>query len=64
MRDRWNACTCSLQAKEDDEHVHLDGLSEVVASTFLLNDLDDDCQMTEKHRCDWGRVHVGRSCRW
>lgn len=30
----------------DAEHVHLDSLSKVVASALLLDDLDEDRQMT------------------
>lgn len=35
----------------DAEHVHLNSLSEVVASALLLDDLDEDRQKTEEQKC-------------
>lgn len=52
MKDRRKACTLHVHEKEgDNEYVHLDSLSEIVASTLFLDDLDDGRQMSVKHRC-------------
>lgn len=43
MRERWRGSTLQAHVKEGNaEHVHLDSLSKVVASTLLLDDLDGD----------------------
>lgn len=47
MRERWRGSTLQAHVKVGNaEHVHLDSLSKVVASTLLLDDLDGDRQMT------------------
>lgn len=49
MRGRWRGSTLQWHVKVGDaEHVHLNSLSKVVASALLLDDLDEDGQMTEE----------------